>query len=185
MNKTRKYALILAFSCGAASLTARSQTPEPSPPTTPAAASETATPGGKRAREFQGDDLAQVLRLLARQAKISLMIDEGIKGTINVRLENVSALEAIEAIVHLYKLTMTRDDRGIYYLTPPDTVEAVLDLLAKPETASRVAAFKHNLYAALVKEGFTAEEAIQVMNESDLGATVAALGKKPAEPASK
>ena len=41
-------------------------------PVDPGAA--TANPGGARAREFQGDDVGQVLRLLARQAKISLVV---------------------------------------------------------------------------------------------------------------
>ncbi len=56
--------------------------------------------------------------------------------------------------------------------------DAVLDFLAKPETAERIAAYKHNLYTALIKEGFSAEEALEVMNEGDLDAAVAAFGRK-------
>lgn len=184
MNNFRKCVLILVASCGAV-LPVFGQSPEPSPSATPAPTAAATTAGGRRAREFQGDDLGQVLRLLARQAQISLMVDDAIKGNVNVRFENASAMEAIEAIAHQYKLTMTKDEKGIYYLTAPDAAETVLGLLARPETAARVAAFKHNLYEALIKEGFTSEEAIQVMNESDLGATVAALGKKPEAPAAK
>ncbi len=181
MNKILKCALILAVSCGAA-LSVFGQTPEPGLSAAPAA---TADAGGKRAREFQGDELGQVLRLLARQAKISLMVDEAIKGTVNLRFENASAMDAIEAIARQYKLTLSKDEKGIYYLSPPDLADATLDLLAKPETAARVAAFKRNLYEALMKEGFTSEEAVQVMGESDLGATAALLGKKPDASASK
>ncbi len=168
--------VLLGLQCGA--LGVHGQTPEPSAAASATAQAEQANPGGKRAREFQGDDLGQVLRLLARQAKINLMIDDAIKGNVNVRLENTSAMEAIEAIVHLYKLTMSKDEKGIYYLTPPAMSDAVLDFLAKPETAERIAAYKHNLYTALIKEGFSAEEALEVMNEGDLDAAVAAFGRK-------
>ena len=111
--------------------------------------------------------MGQVLRLLARQAKINLMIDEAIKGNVNVRLENVSAMETIEAIVHLYKLVLVKDDKGVYYLRPLDPADAALDSLTKPETAYRIAAYKHNLYTALMKEGFTPEEAMKIVVASD------------------
>ncbi len=181
MNKIYRYILILAISCGAAQ-PVFGQTPASSPAAT---TTEADSAGGKRAREFQGDDLGQVLRLLARQAKISLLVDEAIKGNVNFRLENASAMEAIEAIAHQYKLTLTKDAKDIYYLSAPDAADVMLDLLAKPETAARVAAFKRNLFDALVKEGFSPEEAIQVMNESDLGATAALLGRKPDPSATK
>lgn len=42
-------------------------------------------------------------------------------------------------------------------------VETELALGAKPETAERVAAFKRNLFEALIKKGFTAKEALQIV----------------------
>ena len=54
--------------------------------------------GGVGVREFQGDDVGQVLRLLARQAKINLVVSEGIQGTVTMRLEDVTALQAIDII---------------------------------------------------------------------------------------
>jgi hypothetical protein len=46
------------------------------------------------------------------------------------------------------------------------TVEAVIDaqlrLAERPETAARVAAFKRNLYEALLKKGFTGDQAMQI-----------------------
>ena len=59
----------------------------------------TANSGGVRVREFQGDELGQVLRLLARQAKIDLVVSETVQGTVTMRLENKTALQAIQVIV--------------------------------------------------------------------------------------
>ncbi|MBE7212577.1 MAG: hypothetical protein INR65_16280 [Gluconacetobacter diazotrophicus] len=162
--------------CAMSPVRGQSSEPSPTPPSAPQ------DPGGRRPREFQGDDLGQVLRLLARQAKINLLVDEAIKGTVDVRLESASAMEAIEALARLYRLNMSKDEKGFYYLAPANPAETALDLLAKPATAARIAAFKHNLYEALLKEGFSSGDALQVMNESDLEVALNLLGKKP-EPA--
>ncbi len=61
--------------------------------------------GGAKPREFQGDELGQVLRLLARQAKIDLVVGETIQGTVTMRLENKTAMQAIQIIVQ---------DKGLY-----------------------------------------------------------------------
>ncbi|MBV8125805.1 MAG: hypothetical protein JOY60_09700 [Burkholderiaceae bacterium] len=42
------------------------------------------------------------------------------------------------------------------------TVEAQLKIAERPETAARIAAFKKNLFNALVKQGFTHEQALQI-----------------------
>jgi hypothetical protein len=68
----------------------------PAPPIDPGAAS--ANPGAARAREFQGDEVGQVLRLLARQAKISLVVSSQVSGAVNMRLEDVTAMQAIQVI---------------------------------------------------------------------------------------
>ncbi len=158
---------------------ASGQTADPVPSVSPAAPVEAPSPGGRRAREFQGDDLGQVLRLLARQAKINLIIDDAIKGSVSMRLENTSAMETIEAIVHQYKLSMTKDEKGVYFLTPPDPADAALDLMAKPETANRVAAYVRHLYLALAKEGFSPEESLRIVTAFGPGEMAAAVGRKP------
>ena len=57
--------------------------------------------GGVGVREFQGDDVGQVLRLLARQAKINMVVSDQIPPgtTVTMRLEDVTALQAIAIIV--------------------------------------------------------------------------------------
>ena len=88
------------------------------PPIDNAAGASGGNPGGARAREFQGDDTGQVLRLLARQAKINLIVSDQVVGTINMRLEDVTALQAIQVICQAkgYDLATTN---GVYYVKTP------------------------------------------------------------------
>ena len=65
--------------------------------------------------EFQGDDINQVFRLLARQAKISLIISDKVVGTVTVRLENKTPLEAIDIIANSKNLIF-EEQKGVYYI---------------------------------------------------------------------
>ena len=71
--------------------------------------------GGVGVREFQGDDVGQVLRLLARQAKINMVVSEAVTGTVTMRLEDVTALQAISIIVKAKSLFMDKID-SVYYI---------------------------------------------------------------------
>ena len=71
--------------------------------------------GGVGIREFQGDDVGQVLRLLARQAKINMVVSEAVTGTVTMRLEDVTALQAIAIIVKAKGLFMDKID-NVYYI---------------------------------------------------------------------
>ena len=71
--------------------------------------------GGIGVREFQGDDVGAVLRLLARQAKINMVVSEAVVGTVTMRLEDVSALQAVAIIVKAKGLFMDRID-NVYYI---------------------------------------------------------------------
>lgn len=84
----------------------------------PAGATETDSTiesGGVGIREFQGDDVGQVLRLLARQAKINMVVSEAVVGTVTMRLEDVTALQAISIIVKAKGLFMDNID-NVYYI---------------------------------------------------------------------
>jgi type IV pilus assembly protein PilQ len=84
--------------------------------TSTAPESETAVEsGGVGVREFQGDDVGQVLRLLARQAKINMVVSEAVTGTVTMRLEDVTALQAISIIVKAKALFMDKID-NVYYI---------------------------------------------------------------------
>ena len=73
--------------------------------------------GGVGIREFQGDDVGQVLRLLARQAKINMVVSDQIPPatTVTMRLEDVTALQAIAIIVKAKSLFMDKID-NVYYI---------------------------------------------------------------------
>ncbi len=102
---------------------APSASPGARPPSTTSAATTTTTiepdnlteNGGVGVREFQGDDLGQVLRLLARQAKINMVVSEAVTGTVTMRLEDVTALQAIAIIVKAKNLFMDKID-NVYYI---------------------------------------------------------------------
>jgi type IV pilus assembly protein PilQ len=71
--------------------------------------------GGVGVREFQGDDVGQVLRLLARQSKINMVVSEAVQGTVTMRLEDVTALQAVAIIVKAKGLFMDKIE-NVYYI---------------------------------------------------------------------
>jgi type IV pilus assembly protein PilQ len=71
--------------------------------------------GGVGVREFQGDDVGAVLRLLARQAKINMVVSEAVIGTVTMRLEDVTALQAVSIIVKAKGLFLDKID-NVYYI---------------------------------------------------------------------
>ncbi|MFL6537825.1 MAG: secretin N-terminal domain-containing protein [Chthoniobacterales bacterium] len=93
-------------------------TTSPGTTTTAAAGTETETAaesGGAGVREFQGDDVGQVLRLLARQAKINMVVSEAVQGTVTMRLEDVTAMQAVSIIVKAKGLSIDKID-DVYYI---------------------------------------------------------------------
>src|SRR5437764_10018067 len=82
------------------------------PPVPPDAVTES---GGVGVCEFQGDDVGQVLRLLARQAKINMVVSDQVTGTVTMRLEDVTALQAVAIIVKAKGLFMDQIDH-VYYI---------------------------------------------------------------------
>src|SRR2546423_12676858 len=97
--------------------TAKSTTTTSSTMTAPALTEADATieSGGVGVREFQGDDVGQVLRLLARQAKVNMVVSDAVVGTVTMRLEDVTALQAISIIVKAKGLFMDKIDT-VYYI---------------------------------------------------------------------
>jgi hypothetical protein len=77
-----------------------------------------------RINEFQGDEIGLVLRTLARQAKINMVISDRVTtggGTVTARLENKTAREAIDAIVKSKGL-VAEDVDGVLYVKAPEEV---------------------------------------------------------------
>lgn len=83
----------------------------------PAAPTSLVESGGVGVREFQGDDVGQVLRLLARQAKINMVVSDQIPpgSSVTMRLENVTALQAIDIIAQSKGLILKKLN-DVYYV---------------------------------------------------------------------
>ena len=78
--------------------------------------------------EFSDDDLTQVIRLLARQAKISLFISDRIVGQqppmkVSVRLENKAPLDALRIIVDSKGLILDAKE-DVYYVKTKEEKDA-------------------------------------------------------------
>lgn len=78
--------------------------------------------------EFQGDDIGQVLRMLARQAKINIVVSDKVDGAgapmkVTMRLEDKTPVEAIKIIVTSKGLIMDVID-GVYYVKTKEEKEA-------------------------------------------------------------
>src|SRR5581483_3797513 len=78
--------------------------------------------------EFQGDDVSQVLRLLARQAKINLVVSDKVDSAqpplkVTMRLEDKTPIEAIKIIVTSKGLIMDEQE-GVYYIKTKEEKES-------------------------------------------------------------
>jgi len=83
---------------------------------------------GHALNEFEGDDVAQVLRLLARQCRISLVVSDKIGDAqppmkVTMRLEDKSPMDAIKIIVHAKGLILDEED-GVYYVKTKEEKDA-------------------------------------------------------------
>jgi type IV pilus assembly protein PilQ len=109
--------LVQASTAPVAPGTATTTTVPTSPTVLPADGDPITESGGVGVREFQGDDVGQVLRLLARQAKINMVVSDQIPPgtTVTMRLENVTALQAIAIIVKAKGLFLDNLD-NVYYI---------------------------------------------------------------------
>jgi type IV pilus secretin PilQ/predicted competence protein len=118
--------VVQATSATSAPVAPKTAVPQPStstPATTlapPAAADSVTESGGVGVREFQGDDVGQVLRLLARQAKVNMVVSDQVTGTVTMRLEDVTALQAIAIIVKAKGLSLDQIDHVYYIKTPAE-----------------------------------------------------------------
>jgi type IV pilus assembly protein PilQ len=113
--------------------------------------------GGVGVREFQGDDVGAVLRLLARQAKINMVVSEAVTGTVTMRLEDVTALQAVSIIVKAKGLFLDKID-NVYY------IKTAAERGAEPTESSsyQFSYARAKDVAVLVAPQMSSKEAVQV-----------------------
>jgi type IV pilus secretin PilQ/predicted competence protein len=84
-----------------------------------AAAAPALPPSAARLNDFQGDPIDLVLRTLARQAKMNIVVSDKVAqsgGTVNMRIEDKSPRDAIEIIVESKGLVMDQGKNGVYFI---------------------------------------------------------------------
>lgn len=84
----------------------------------PVTAAPVSTPSTVRTVEFQGDEIGLVLRTLARQAKMNIVVSDQVGatgGTVSMRIEEKTPKEAIETIITAKGLIMD-EQKGIYFI---------------------------------------------------------------------
>src|SRR4051794_10507579 len=101
------------------------ETPAPHAGTNPQSTSTVAVPapatGGvpspqaNQSFDIQGDPIGLVLGSLARQAGINISVSEKVTGPVTMRLDNMTARDAIDVIVTSRGLFMD-EQRGVYYV---------------------------------------------------------------------
>lgn len=87
--------------------------------TTVVVESTNGSPAAARFHDFQGDPIDLVLRTLARQAKMNIILTDAVVttgGTVAMRIEDKSPKEAIEIIVESKGLIMDEGKGGVYYI---------------------------------------------------------------------
>ena len=75
-------------------------------------------PSTSRLSDFQGDPIDLVLRTLARQAKMNIVVSDSVTttaGTVNMRIEDKTPREAIEVIVTAKGLIMD-EQKGVFFI---------------------------------------------------------------------
>jgi type IV pilus assembly protein PilQ len=90
--------------------------------TGPAALSPTAT----RLNEFQGDEIGLVLRTLARQAKLNMVVSDKVAttaGTVTMRIEDRTPREAIDIIVTSKSLVMDEVNGVVFVKTQEERLK--------------------------------------------------------------
>jgi type IV pilus secretin PilQ/predicted competence protein len=88
-----------------------------------ASAAPTLPPTAARLNDFQGDPIDLVLRTLARQAKMNIVVSDKVAqsgGTVNMRIEGKSPREAIEIIVESKGLVMDQGKNDVYFIKTPE-----------------------------------------------------------------
>ena len=84
----------------------------------PVTAPTLSAPNAVKTVEFQGDEIGLVLRTLARQAKMSVVISDAVAttgGTVTMRIEDKTPKDAIDTIVTAKGLIMD-EQKGVYFI---------------------------------------------------------------------
>ncbi|MEI6562631.1 MAG: hypothetical protein WCO68_11235 [Verrucomicrobiota bacterium] len=89
--------------------------PAAAPATAAVEAPVALNPNARTVHDIQGDEVATVLRIMARHAGINIVVSDQITGTINMRLENMTPMEVIKVIVEAKGLDLSQTN-NVYFV---------------------------------------------------------------------
>jgi type II secretory pathway component HofQ len=113
-----------------------------------------AAANARKVFDFSGEDVQVVLRTLAREARMNLMLSGVVKGTVNLRLEDKTPREIIEVIIHVNGWAST-EVNGVYYIGAPDGA-----LMREAELIAHRTKIQFDAY---IQRGFTRAEAMDLI----------------------
>jgi type II secretory pathway component GspD/PulD (secretin) len=131
------------------------------------AADSTPKPG---VYDYQDLPINDVLRELGRAAKINLVIGNNVNGNLTFHVENKTPLQVIDAIAEQRNL-LFKDFEGSYYIVTNDDWREIMRnrfYFEVPELPAAIAKYQKRYYDALVKEGFTKDEALKIIMSQPL-----------------
>ena len=106
--------------------------PTPTPAGTPGAPAAPGATTGRITLEFRNSELADVLSALARACNMNIVTDASVKGTVTVRLIDLSCEEALRFILEANNLGFRRIGRNLIIMSadklvpPPETPESII-----------------------------------------------------------
>ncbi len=120
--------------------------------------------------DYQNLPINDVLRELNRTAKVNLVIGNGVNGTIIFHEENKTALQVIEDVAAARNLLFKNFEGTYYVVTQDDWRELMRNryFFEAPELPDALAKYEKRYYDALVKEGFSKEEALKIITSQTL-----------------
>ncbi len=115
--------------------------------------------------EFQNAPLADALLQLGREAKVHLVLDDGVAGTVTIRFESASPMEALRVLAESKGLVLSESSAGggIYFVVTSQTQAQRLGALDSPAFPAAVARYKRRLFEALRHEGFSDQQALAIV----------------------
>jgi hypothetical protein len=111
--------VLLAAACCADAQPKKNQSDSQPVPIEAPTPPSTLSPKQRRNIEFQGDETRLALRTLARQAKINVVIADRVGGTVTMRIEDKTPMEAIEIICTAKGLTCV-EEKGVLHIDDPN-----------------------------------------------------------------
>lgn len=158
-------AVLVFCVCGA--MAQEPAAPASAVPAAPAPAASSSKPG---VYDYQDLPIDDVLRDLGRAAKINLTIGNGVNGELTFHVENKTPLQVIEAIAN-YRNYLFREMDGTYYVVTQDDWRELMRnryYFEAPDLPVALAKYEKRYYDALVKEGFTKDEALKIITSQAL-----------------